>query len=118
MARAPKRDIKNNEGKADRAAALLNARYPRLELALIDAATAVLTGGGLPEGAPVVSAETAVKLLTLRTAATGRRQCGDALPQLDPADLRQKLAGRLSAVRHVTALPAPSSSGTPTDPSA
>jgi len=118
MARGSTLDDTNTEGTADRAAALLDARYQRLELALIDAATAVLTGGGLPEGAPVVSAETAIKLLTLRTSAKGGGQGGGGLPRLDPADLRQKLAGRLSAVRHVTALPAPGSSAAPADPPA
>jgi hypothetical protein len=67
----------------------------------------VLTGGSLPEGAPVVSAETAIKLLTLRTSGKSRGHEGGELPKLDLADVRRKLSARIAAVRHVTAVAAP-----------
>src|SRR6476619_4170439 len=79
--------------------------YRRLELALVEAATASLTRRGLPEGAPLVSAETAVKLLMLRGAGGNRGSDGLTIA-LDPEALRTTLSARIAAVRHVAARPA------------
>lgn len=115
MARGSARNAGQKGAGAEQAGAILEDRYQQLELALIDAATAALTGGSLPEGAPVVSAETAIKLLTLRTSGKGRGHEGEALPQLDPVELRRKLSGRIAAVRHVTPVAKPGAATAPAD---
>ncbi|WP_114226430.1 MULTISPECIES: hypothetical protein [Sphingomonas] len=73
--------------------------YTKLEFALVRAATSVLSGAGLPEGAPLISAETAVKLLTLRNAARAQAAEEDRPPPPDPAQLREMIAARVAAVR-------------------
>lgn len=98
-------DHLNSEVESAGTADPLEHHYQRLELALVMAATSALTGSSLPDGAPVVSAETAVKLLTLRGASAARSSAGGRLPQVDPAQLRRTLAARIMAVRHVTAHP-------------
>lgn len=86
---------------------LLALGYRRLELALVEAATASLTGSGLPEGAPLVSPETAVKLLLLRSGAAAREP-GTSPPPPDPVQLRGVLAARIAAVRQAaTTTPGP-----------
>lgn len=87
-------------------AALLGERYRRLEIALVDAATAALLGTSLPDDRPLVSAETALKLLALRGASGG----ATPVAALDPEQLRLNLTARILAVRHALPRPADTAS--------